>query len=376
MLHVAVDAVGSKNSGGAMVLLDFLDAACKDSEISKLTVFCSPRSVRNFDLPKSEKIHEYPKPLSERFYVLRVLWYEHFLGLAVTKIGADVLINMSQLGIGSKTVPHITFIQQPKPFTDEWLIREKLLQRIRLMVHKTLIGRSCSRASAIVVQNRVIKEKIRESFKVDKENIEVVTPGPPPLPEVQSTSRKLDRMKACAPGARLLYVGSDSPHKNVGVAVEAIKILRREIPEASLFVTWPSNSPDIQEPGISRLGFLDRDELREAYLNANILILPSLAETVGLPTLEAMSLGIPVLVADRPYAHDICEDAALFFDPLSPEDCAQKALKLLNSKSLREFLVAKGYDLVKRRLASNPYQRMLEIVKNVANGVYKKHNTS
>ena len=95
--------------------------------------------------------------------------------------------------------------------------------------------------------------------------------------------------------------------------------------------------------------------------------MPSLVETVGLPLLEAMSLNVPVLAADRPYAHDICEDAAVYFDPLSVEDFARKAHLLTSSKELRHHLIEKGKKLTERRVLEASYARMVDIVLKTAN---------
>ena len=69
--------------------------------------------------------------------------------------------------------------------------------------------------------------------------------------------------------------------------------------------------------------------------------------------------GTPVLAADRPYARDVCEDAALFFDPLDSDALARAAIELLQDAELRQKLVARGYELVARRRAARPYSRLV-----------------
>ena len=78
--------------------------------------------------------------------------------------------------------------------------------------------------------------------------------------------------------------------------------------------------------------------------------------------LEAMRAGLPVLAADRPYAHDIAEDAADFFDPYSPQDFADKARQSLQDAAHRQALIEKGRLLAAKREAANPYQQMLDLV--------------
>ena len=89
--------------------------------------------------------------------------------------------------------------------------------------------------------------------------------------------------------------------------------------------------------------------------------MPSLVETVGLPMLEAMSAGVPVVAADRDYAHDLCGDAALYFDPLDHTALAQTLQSLLASASLRERLRTLGMRRAAALMDGRPYDRMIEV---------------
>jgi len=113
------------------------------------------------------------------------------------------------------------------------------------------------------------------------------------------------------------------------------------------------------------LGYLQGAELRQAYELADALVMPSLVETVGLPMLEAMNVGIPVIAADRPYAHDVCEDAAVFFDPLDASALAHRITRVLCDEDLRRDLVCRGRDIIRKRRAARPYERMVDIVAKV-----------
>jgi glycosyltransferase involved in cell wall biosynthesis len=101
--------------------------------------------------------------------------------------------------------------------------------------------------------------------------------------------------------------------------------------------------------------------LTEAYTLADLLIMPSLQETVGLPMLEAMNAGTPVLAADRPYAREICQDAASFFDPTDAGDLAFRIEALLADVSLRQALSRKGRDITLKRRTLEPYRKLLNV---------------
>ena len=68
----------------------------------------------------------------------------------------------------------------------------------------------------------------------------------------------------------------------------------------------------------------------------------------------------PVLAADRPYAHDVCESAAVFFDPLSPADLADKAFCLLQNRGLSSEMIQRGRALLSRRAVDIRYRGMID----------------
>ena len=134
-IRLAVEAIGVKHSGGAVVLLDFLEAAISDPRVGVITVFCTPRKFRNFSLPSSSKINEIPRYWEEKSYFLRVLWYQSFLAGHCRNIGADVALLTGQMGVGKNDVPFVTFVQQPIPFSNESMRRLSYLAKEVYLFH-------------------------------------------------------------------------------------------------------------------------------------------------------------------------------------------------------------------------------------------------
>jgi glycosyltransferase involved in cell wall biosynthesis len=93
-------------------------------------------------------------------------------------------------------------------------------------------------------------------------------------------------------------------------------------------------------------GYLNDFELRSLYRLATALVFPSFCEGFGLPLLEAMASQVPIIASHAPALPEICQDAALFFDPESPEDMADKILDVLKATDLREDLIRKGQQRV------------------------------
>lgn len=359
MTHLAIDAVGIKHSGGATVLLNFLASALNDSRISRIIVFCSPRATRRFDLPASPRLHVMEQPLAERSYVARIWWSQVSLAKRAQKIDADVLFCMTGLGRVRSGPPLVTFVQQSLPFSREVLKSATFREQVRLRLMKALMRSSCVSASRVVVQTPTMRAWLVEQLGLPLKRIDVVLPAISwtyPHVSTQELALKPDRHPA------LLYVGSHSHHKNVETIMDGLKILHVSLPEVTLYLTWPMDHQACKQPGVVCLGFLGLDQLVAAYRQADVLVMPSLVETVGLPMLEAMSLGLPVLAADRPYAHDICKDAALFFDPLSSDDFAAKSIQILQDSALRNDFAAKGQARSASLTDARPYMQMVDIV--------------
>ena len=185
------------------------------------------------------------------------------------------------------------------------------------------------------------------------------------MPDLVGSSPKVAVMKRDRDQGVLLYVGSNEPHKNLDVVAQGLRRIS-ESKRPRWYATLPEDATFCSKGAAISLGKLNRSELRESYCNATVLVMPSLIETVGLPLLEAMRLGVPVLAADRPYAHAVCEDAAVFFDPHSPEDFAEKVTRLLADSEERARMAERGKAIVIRRDAVDPYRAMLDKVVEIA----------
>ena len=94
--------------------------------------------------------------------------------------------------------------------------------------------------------------------------------------------------------------------------------------------------------GVRWLGHVSPEELNTYYRNAVAYINPSLYEGFGIPLLEAMAQECPVLASDIPVFHEVCEDAACYFDPMKPEEIQSAMRTVMRDKALRQRLTEAG----------------------------------
>jgi len=159
-----------------------------------------------------------------------------------------------------------------------------------------------------------------------------------------SDKRILDRLSLSG-YPYLLAVGSRSRNKNfsgVARAAEALSDLGIKIVAAGGHNTRVFASTETANDDIVYAGYVTEGELRALYENALCFVFPSFYEGFGLPPLEAMHCGCPVIVSRRASLPEICGDAALYCDPADPADIARCVRRLATSEQLRGELRAAG----------------------------------
>jgi glycosyltransferase involved in cell wall biosynthesis len=145
----------------------------------------------------------------------------------------------------------------------------------------------------------------------------------------------------------IVMIGSAAPHKNVHLVLDmagrlaenGFRIAVVGIPDSRIFRSGPANT---EARNIHWLGRISDDELAALLRDSLCLAFPSLTEGFGLPALEAMAIGCPVVVSDRACLPEVCEDAALFAPPDDPEAWFDRFMQLAVSEPLRLRMTAKG----------------------------------
>jgi glycosyltransferase involved in cell wall biosynthesis len=177
-------------------------------------------------------------------------------------------------------------------------------------------------------------------------------------------------------GKYLLAVSSLNPRKNFKVIIEAFSEIHDDDLQLfivggkhSIFNNSDSNQINENSDRVMWLGYVDDDQLSSLYANALAFVYPSLYEGFGLPPLEAMSLGCPVIVSNLTSLPEVCGDAALYIDPFDPSDVANKIEAILNDPKLSDQLIKKGFERNKlfswKNSTDTFYQEIVNIMANI-----------
>ena len=181
---------------------------------------------------------------------------------------------------------------------------------------RSLVGRSVRRTQCVTVPTEAVKRDLLDILRVPPQKIHVVpwgvrndldVPGP-----AEARSLVQSYFKINAP--YVLFVGNLEPKKNL---INLIRAARQT--DAMLDVAGPATwraRPELAhlsaDPRARVLSYVTRQQLAARYCAASVSAFPSLAEGFGLPVIEAMSLGTPVIAADIPALREVCGNAALF----------------------------------------------------------------
>lgn len=149
----------------------------------------------------------------------------------------------------------------------------------------------------------------------------------------------------------ILAVSSLAPNKNFPLIFELAELL--EGADVRILVVGAMNSSvfaktDVSSSNISWLGYVSDDELERLYRHAACFVFPSLYEGFGLPPIEAMSLGCPVIASNAASIPEVCGNAALYFNPSSALELKSQFLRLLHESDLAEELRRRGDQQAKK----------------------------
>jgi len=235
-----------------------------------------------------------------------------------------------------------------------------LPNRAAYIYAKSMMTMSARRARRILTVSNASKEDILHYLKVPADKVEVIYNGldvrlvaPPTAEEVE---RVRDRFMLDS--RFVLYTGNIKPHKNVDRLIEAYALLRRQgVEDVQLLIIGEEIS---RYPNLRRLvhrhqlhrhvrffGFVPDETLAVLYRLASVFVFPSLYEGFGLPPLEAMAAGAPVITSNVSSLPEVVGDAAVLIDPMDAGTIADAMARVLGDADLRAELIRRGHERVK-----------------------------
>lgn len=326
------------------------------------------RTNEYFLLGQSQKVTEVG-PLPTNFHSVSIAPHDTASGFlqchsVVRKLGCDLM-----------HVPHLFWLPYalPCPYVVtvhdvlDHMYRANNGSGLRRSLHFHLTRRVLKRAACIFAVSQFTKSEVQNLFEIDPDKIHVVYNAIDPrflTGHATDADRQMlaERYQITYPF--LLYAGRISPHKNLVRIIEAFAALKPELAKHDLFPDLKliiigdelSKHPDLRrtvvrggvQNDVRFLGFVPIDVLRIFYDVAKVFVFPSLYEGFGLPPLEAMAHGTPVLTSNTSSIPEVVGNAAVLVNPENLFEMMRALQRVLIDQSLREKLRHAGYEQVKR----------------------------
>lgn len=223
---------------------------------------------------------------------------------------------------------------------------------VKLPAYWLVIQIAARKNKLIITPTKYVKKDVTRFTKVSSDKVITTPEAADEIPEPAK------QLPALVGKEFIMYVGRPQPHKNLGRLIKAFSALKKKHPHLQLVIAGkkdPVHDMHMQtakQLGVAKdvvmTGFVSDGELRWLYNNCAAYVFPSLSEGFGLPGLEAMTHGAPVVSSNATCLPEVYGDAASYFDPTDVLDMTKKIDAVLSDSGLRKQLTTKGYRQVKK----------------------------
>jgi glycosyltransferase involved in cell wall biosynthesis len=300
------------------------------------------RNIPQSDMPRENEYFKY--------HVVPgvVLWRDLFLPihLMLTKEKPDVFFSPAHYAPRFTTVPLVVTIHDVSYlyYPNEFL--KKDLYKLKNWTQQAMI-----QAKKIIAVSEFTKKDIVKNYAINPEKIIAIHNG-------FNTYQQSEKTKQENKDPYILYVGTLQPRKNIETLIHGFNEIIKEKNNLKLVLVgkkgWMYESLfalvkklDLEDK-IDLKGYVTNEELEKLYNNATLFIMPSLYEGFGIPILEAMSHGVPVLAATGSSLVEIGGDACAYFNPHDTMELKRKILEMIHKPELTENLGRKGLERIKK----------------------------
>jgi len=343
-MRIAISTLSGIGYGGRTYFMNFLPALTGADKLNEYFIFARKQSIDDFQI-KQANVHFIAYNEVMRFSLFRFCWEQFVLPVKLKKMNIDVLFTAKNLNVYLASIATVIAIRNMEPFfyrqyKNNWKLNG--ISAMRFILTKL----SMKKAKQIIAVSEFTKNHIAKFFPDTKPKIHVVYNGNPVSIE-HSPSKETS-----APKEKYLLTSSKYvAYANQLKLLEGYALLHRQIDNIPPLL-MAGGIHDIEyfnkvqmiitetklTEKVRILGLVDHSELIELYLKAFVFIFPSTLEACPQTLIEAMACGLPIAASNIAPMPEICKSAAIYFDPDSKKDIAEKIHLLLSDSNLRTLL--------------------------------------
>ena len=358
-MHVGVNAraFSATDPGGDVQCGIRLAQALEQRDDIRITLFGHEDTESKFN---GAEVVSTLFPRNSQIYGLG--WEQTVLPKVAEKRDIDVLLCPNRNGpVMSVSVPVLTGVQDIFAYNRREPGLYRTLQRLRL-------PRMIRYSDHLTTGSRFSKHQIMSEFGLPSKDISVTYNG---ISETYLDDVPSEEIPV--PEEYILFVGAMNKRKNFGGLLRAFEILCDQFAiDHDLVITGPRSKliyekvdERLSEERIHHYGFVDELELKYIYENAAVFVFPSWREGFGVPPLEAMACGTPVVASNRPCIPEVLGDAANFVDPDNPRSIAETTYETINNEVDRQTMIEKGRKRANEYRWERVADRTVEVLRSI-----------
>ena len=386
-MRIAINGLSARFGGGLAYLRNLLEHLSRIDRENTYVVFSSPEKSDSFtvDAPNfSVIVPGFPG----KAVVRRAIWEQIVLPALIRRYSINLLFSPG--GIAPIILPRgckrVNMIQNMAPFSDELLKLYPISKRkLRFLILRRLYPLFAARSDANIFISRDGLETLQNFIELDSGKSKVIYHGRDKLfkPVPADIAADLVRTQYGIDGNFILYVSNLARYKKQLEVVKAYHILHSRIAETGKSVRLvlagimvePSYYREVLaladrlgiRDEITYLGQVPQDHLPHLYSAASVFVFASVCENCPNVLIEAMACGAPIVSSNLGPMPEICDDAALYFDPTDPADIAGKMWQVLTDERIRQNLVRNALENTKRFSWEQTARGTLEVFEKTIN---------
>ena len=350
-----INAISIKEGGSLVVVRKLISEFSKARpEYTWFVTMSRENLLENEKLLSNVKV--IVSPWAERSAFHLWYWYEIYVSKLIKEFQISLFYSLTNyLPKKPMKIPSMLLVQHAGHFSKEFddlnTKEMSILQRLLWSYKKKWVRQSIKNTNILTVQTNSLANLIDQA-QLGVSQISVISHGPG-LDLNPKQNRYIDSNKPI-----LGYVTKYGVQKNFSVVLRAIKRLKLRGINPQLILTLNENSPEVKsilkeisdngiEDNIINYGEVAQHKIQEIYNKIDIFLFPSIVESFGMPMLEAMSVGLPVIAAKTPVNQEILGENAILFSADSDKELSEKIMQLVNNPSSDASAASNSLDRIK-----------------------------
>ncbi len=358
--------------GSETILRNLISKLASIDHDNEYVLFTNMENSGSFNLEEPNFL-EVRCPIPARFRPARILWEQFILPIQCRRHKIDLLHSPGYVSPITLPCPSVVSILDMNYFffPQDW-------SKLALLSLKILVPLSARSSREIIALSQSSKRDVVKALKIPEDRINVTYMGVDKIFHPHHTRPEILKIKnrMGIKGNFILSVANSHPHKNLRRLLQAYHILRKDrgITHQLLLAGNPGRDHlelmrTVRKLGIDQevifTGYLPGHQMPLVYQAADLFVFPSLYEGFGLPILESMACGTPVVSSNAASLPEVVGKAGILVDPYDIDEMAEAMYRVLSDKSVAEELTKRGLEQSKKFSWTETARKTLAIYEKV-----------